>query len=138
MTEAPVGAPYSQHLAAKAAIQVLSEAAADKVIYSLLAVAYLREDNPRRFINDRNYFISVARRFRSLGSSQFNTYSKSEGERRQVLGDLKPEASFQLGQMLMTAFGPLGMRLCQQEQERLRGAADRKQAAITALFGEGA
>lgn len=117
-------------------IIVGGDADEDQIILTVMAVAYLRADNPKRFMSDRAVLFQIARRFRTLSDVNVGEfYNHKTGLMHRVYRTPAPRHAQLLGQMLMEAIGVHGLAIHNKEGTERAKVQAQRQAALTAIAG---
>lgn len=123
--------------AAQAIVTVCSEAQAEDVVIILVTLGYLQEFDPKRFVSDDAFRMTMALRFRRLASSSFyRTINPSTGAKLRPSHEFPPRTQLMLGRRLATGFAAFGAELCRAEFRDTRRTDEVKRALLAVLEGE--
>jgi hypothetical protein len=121
--------------AAEVIVKVSAEADAKTAIATIAGLALMWCERPQRFVSDRAYFFTIARRFRALGTVAAGQYWSKAGQRlRWKYTELAPRTMVALGALLHKHLGIVGMgihRAMNEQQKRRRKEADEALAALS-------
>lgn len=115
----------------------ITEAGAEEVILTGLALAYLSASDPKRFLNDATLITSAGRRLRLLVPDHFKvTVNAKTGQRGRTIRDCSAKQLRHMGTRLLTVFAGPGLALREAEVLLERRSEETRTAATRAILGE--
>lgn len=114
-------------------VKVGGDADPEDVVLTVMAMTCLREDNPRRFVDDRSFRFQVSRRFRTLSEHNVSTWTNShQGKPRRCYRTPSPRHANIIGDMLMEV-GVHGLAIHMKWATEMAEAQARRQATASAI-----
>lgn len=113
------GVPYQADAmrASRELIKVAESTAPQEVVFTVMAMFLLAEDDPRRFRSDNAFWVQLSRRVRHLTDMNVGAYwDQTSGKCKRVYRDLPPKVSLICGKLLAEAIGPAGLYLAGLEK----------------------
>lgn len=115
-------------------INVGSSADAEKIILTVMAVVWLREYQPRRFVDDTALLYQISRRFRTLSEHNVCTWeNSSQGEPRRCYRTPAPRHAHALGGMLLARIGVHAIAIHNKWSTERAEAQARRQKTLSAI-----
>lgn len=126
--------PRPNREAAQEVLKLSQKVEPRAVIETVVAMGYMFQDNPRRFIDDHAFRIQLVRRTRGLTDVNAGSwYDHDTGKVKRVYRELRPKSSKVLGKVLIEALGVVGLMIHQKVMEAETRSRETKRALYDAL-----